>query len=70
MKTPHEEEDVDMYQEYNFVDDVTGKRLDHAMAKEARELEMDFFRKMKVYEKVPRWMAERDGCKVISTKWI
>ena len=30
---------------------------------------MQFFRNMKVYDKVPRWMATRDGCKVITTKW-
>ena len=23
----------------------------------------------KVYDKVPRWMAARDGCKVMTTKW-
>ena len=30
---------------------------------------MQLFRNMKVYDKVPRWMAARDGCKVITTKW-
>ena len=33
------------------------------MAEEARKLEMQFFKNMKVYDKVPRWMAARDGCK-------
>ena len=23
-----------------------------------------------MYEKVPRWMAARDGCKVITTRWL
>ena len=31
---------------------------------------MDFFRKMRVYDKVPRAAATRDGCRVISTKWV
>ena len=30
---------------------------------------MQFFRNMKVCDNVPRWMAARDGCKVITTKW-
>ena len=36
----------------------------------ARELESQFFRKLGVYTKVPRDHARRDGCKVITTKWI
>ena len=39
------------------------------MAVVARKLEMQFFRNMKENDKVPRWMAARDGCKVITTKW-
>ena len=39
------------------------------MAVEARKLEMQFFSNMKVYDKMRRWMAARDGCKVITTKW-
>ena len=31
---------------------------------------MQFFRKMGVYEKVPRAMAWKLGCKVITTKWL
>ncbi len=65
---PHDPEA--MYEEYYFIEDTTGQQLDHRLAKEARKLEMDFFRKMKVYEKVPRWHAQRDKCKVITTKWI
>ena len=38
------------------------------MAVVARKLEMQFFRSMKVHDTVPRWMAARDGCKVITTK--
>ena len=49
---------------------MTGQSLDKDMAREARKLEMQFFRNMKVYEKVPRWMAARDGCKVITTRWL
>ena len=30
---------------------------------------MQFFRNMKVCDKVPRWMVARDGCKVSTTKW-
>ena len=65
---PHEKEAL--YDPYEFFDDVTGQSLDSDRAKEARKLEMQFFRNMKVYEKVPRWMAARDGCKVITTRWL
>ena len=50
MPTPQEE----LYESFDFVDDITGKPLDHKLAAEARKLEIDFFRNMKVYEKVPR----------------
>ena len=66
MKTPHE----DMYEEFDFVDDVTGRPLNHKLAAEARRLEIDFFKNMKVYEKVPRWRATEAGGKVVTTRWI
>ena len=31
---------------------------------------MEFFNKMKVYDKVPRASAAAVGCKVISTRWV
>ena len=49
-------------------DDVTGKALDPAAVKEARALEMECFRRMKVYVKVPRHVAR--GKKIIKTRWI
>ena len=64
---PHEQELL--YDPFEFFDDVTGHTLDKKMAVEARKLEMQFFRNMKENDKVPRWMAARDGCKVITTKW-
>ena len=48
---------------------MTEQTLDKIMAVEARKLEMQFFKNMKVYDKEPRWTAARDGCKVITTKW-
>ena len=35
-----------------------------------RKFEMQFFRNMKVLDKVPRWMATRDSCKVMTTRWL
>ena len=63
MQSPHE----GLYDGYDFVDDTTGRHLDHGLAAEARKLEIDF-KKKQVYENVPRWMAR--GHKVISTRWI
>ena len=36
----------------------------------ARKLEMELFKKMGVYKKVPRDVAKKMGCKVITTKWV
>ena len=63
---PHEKEL--QYVSFECFDDVTGQTLDKRMAEEARKLEMQFFKNMKVYDRVPRWMAARDGCKVTTTK--
>ena len=69
MPTPHEDLE-DLYEEFDFIDDVTGKPLDHELASEARRLEIEFFRNMKVYEKVARWRAQEAGGKVVTTRWI
>ena len=66
MPTPHE----DLYEEFDFIDDVTGKPLNHRLAAEARKLEIEFFKNMKVYEKVDRWRAQEAGGKVVTTRWI
>ena len=66
MPTPHD----DIYKSFDFVDDITGRPLDHKLASEARKLEMDFFKRMRVYEKVLRWKAREDGGKVVTTRWI
>ena len=65
---PHAKDEL--YQDFEFIDDVSGRVLDHELAVKARKLEMDFFRKMRVYDKVPRAVSTRDGCRVISTKWV
>ena len=72
LDSPHMEEDEaqGIYDEFLFFDDLTGKELERNLAIEARKLEMAFFRKMKVYKKVPRWKAQNANCKVITTKWI
>ena len=44
---------------FDFQDDVTGGKLDHKLAVEARRLEMDFFRKLQVYTKVPEGMQTK-----------
>ncbi len=50
-------DDTELHEEFGFIDDVPGKPLKHKSAVEARRLEMDFFRKMRMYEKAPRWRA-------------
>ena len=70
--TPPHEDDAElaqynkMYEGCQFVDDISGSMLGTEAVLKARQLEMQFFRRLKVYTKVKRqpWM------KVISTKWI
>ncbi len=67
---PEENNDIasckQLYEGLEFTDDLTGAPLDKDLAIKARKLEMDYFKKMKVYTKVRRgkWM------KVISTRWL
>ena len=75
MPNPHETEEEeqqryrDLYEGMEFIDDVhAGNTLDKEKVMKARRLEIEFFQKMKVYEKVPRWKAQ--GKKVITTRWI
>ena len=49
-------------------DDVSGASLDPVKVKETRAVEMDYFRRMRVYTKVPRWKPK--GSKIVRTKWI
>ena len=65
---PHAKDEL--YQDFDIIEDVSGQVLDHELALNARKLEMDFFWKMRVYDKVPRGAATGDGCRVISTKWV
>jgi len=55
-----------LYEGGEFVDDLSGKDLDKELAIKARLLELNFFRRHKVYTKVPKetWMRP------ISTKWL
>ena len=73
MPSPHEENEMDWWKDYfngyDFCDDVNGdKKLPWEEVLKARKLEMDFFKKMGVYSKVPRGMAKKDGCKIISAR--
>ena len=51
-------------------DDVSGVQLDPGLLKEARKVEMKFFREMKVYTRVPRAMQRMKGGKVIGVRWV
>ena len=72
MPTPHEAADPweELYKGVNFYDDITGHVMDQKRAVAARKLEMDFFKQMMVYTKVPRKEAQDGGHKVITTRWL
>ena len=63
---PEEDPFMYMYEDMEFVDDVSGEPLERGEAIKARRLEMDYFRQKGVYTKVVR----RSCMKVISTKWL
>ena len=54
-----------------FVDDVNGgKKLDKHLVVVARKTEMEFFKNMAVYRKVPRSKVLKQGGKTISTRCV
>ena len=70
---PHEPEPpVDLewlYGNSEFYDDVKGGGLDRSLTIQARQLEMQFFRRMGVYSKIHRSMMPK-GSRVITTRWV
>ena len=72
---PHDErEEVawrEFYEGVKFLDDMNGmKELDRIEVIKARRLEIEYFKKMGVYKKVPRSKVTEMGCKTITTKWL
>ena len=72
--SPHEVESDEqerlrsLYEGFEFRDDANqGELLDHGLVQEARRVEIDFFRKMRVYDKVHKSYAR--GKKLITCKW-
>ena len=51
-------------------DDVSGAILDPHLVHEARGTEIEYFRGMGVYERVPRSEQHATKGKIIGTKWI
>ena len=51
-------------------DDVSGALLDPHLVTKARRTELELFRKMGVYDKVPRTVAMAAKKSVIGTRWI
>ena len=72
MESPHEDEQWrELYENVEFTDDVNGgNALDKDKVIAARRLEMQFFKKMGVFEKVDRKEVRSSGGKIITTKWV
>ena len=51
-------------------DDVTGEQLDPELVREARQAEMHYINGRGVWRKVPKELADRNGWKIIKTRWI
>ena len=70
MESPHEDEQWrELYENVEFTDDVNGgNALDKDKVIAARRLEMQFFKKMGVFEKVVRKEVRSSGGKIIRTK--
>ena len=72
MESPHEDEQWrELYDNVEFTDDVNGgNALDKDKVIAARRFEMQFFKKMGVFEKVDRKEVRSSGGKIITTKWV
>ena len=70
--TPHDDtgDYEELHQGKGFYDDIIGEYLDKSRAIEVRTLEIDFFRRTKVYTKVQRKEAPEMKAKVITTRWL
>ena len=51
-------------------DNVSGVELDPELMKEARKLEMKFFKEMRVYTRVPRATHRMKGGQIIGVRWV
>ena len=68
QNVPEDEESQNHWQE--AWDDVSGKELDPAGVRAARSLEIEHVNMKKVWRKIPRAEAKRQGCKMIGTRWV
>ena len=75
-KTKHPHDDSidawwnDLYRGVDFFDDVNdNKALNHELVVKVRRLEIDYFKKMRVYDKVHKSEVPKD-VKIITTRWI
>ena len=67
---PPEEEHVYVSDEW-ATDDVTGHQLDPKLVLKARQLEVEYIREMRLYDKVPIKMCwDRSGKKPIGGRWL
>ncbi len=57
-------------QQEKIFDSVTGLELDTEKVLEARQSEVEYFRQLNVFSRIPRSQATRDGHKVIPTRWV
>ena len=62
-----EEEDLDCMSAW---DDVSGKELKPEGVRKARELEIKHVNMKKVWRKMSRAEATKQGCKFIGTRWV
>ena len=72
MESPYEDEQWrELCEKVEFTDDVNGgNALDKDKVIAARRLEMQFFKKMGVFEKVDGKEVRSSGGKIITTKWV
>ena len=53
-----------------YWDDLTGEQLDSTAVEAARKLEIEYFHKMTVYEKVPISQAKEVGKQILGVRWV
>ena len=64
------ESEEDEYSWQSAWDDVSGKELNPSGVRMARALEIDHVNMKRVWRKITRSEAKRQGCKMIGTRWV
>ena len=72
---PHCDDETESWQAQgagvtSFFDDISGRELDPDLVAAAQLEEVDYFKRLNAYRKVPRTQVKETGGKMLSTRWV